>query len=70
MDIIGKPQTRINRDNSHRTIQGGELSCPTVDQINQNESVKSELAVHACKVLSQHLGYEVTYQNLGIKVIS
>lgn len=46
------------------------ISRSTIDKMEKNEPVKAELAVRACKVLSQHLGYEVTYQSLGMKVIS
>ncbi len=46
------------------------ISRSTIDKMEKDEPVKAELAVRACKVLSQHLGYEVTYQSLGIKVIS
>jgi DNA-binding XRE family transcriptional regulator len=46
------------------------ISRSTIDKMEKDEHVKAELAVRACKVLSQHLGYEVTYQSLGMKVIS
>jgi DNA-binding XRE family transcriptional regulator len=46
------------------------ISRSTIDKMEKDEPVKAELAVRACKVLSQHLGYEVTYQRLGMKVIS
>lgn len=46
------------------------ISRSTIDKMEKDEPVKAELSVRACKVLSQHLGYEVTYQSLGIKVIS
>ncbi len=46
------------------------ISRSTIDKMEKDEPVKAELAVRACKVLSQHLGYEVTYQSLGMKVIS
>jgi DNA-binding XRE family transcriptional regulator len=46
------------------------ISRSTIDKMEKGEPVKAELAVRACKVLSQHLGYEVTYQSLGMKVIS
>lgn len=46
------------------------ISRSTIDKMEKGEPVKAELAVRACKVLSQHLGYEVTYQSLGMRVIS
>lgn len=46
------------------------ISRSTIDKMEKGEPVKAELAVRACKVLSQHLGYEVTYQSLAIRVIS
>ena len=33
-----------------------------------NKPVKIELAVRVCRVLSRHLGYNVTYQSLKVKV--
>jgi len=46
------------------------ISRSTIDKMEKDEPVKAELAVRACRVLSQHLGYEVTFQSLGMKVIS
>lgn len=46
------------------------ISRSTIDKMEKDQPVKAELAVRACKVLSQHLGYEVTYQSLSMKVIS
>ena len=46
------------------------ISRSTIDKMEKDVPVKAELAVRACKVLSQHLGYDVTYQSLGMKVIS
>lgn len=45
------------------------ISRSTIDKMEKGEPVKAELAVRACRVLSQHLGYEVTYQRLEIQVI-
>ncbi len=45
------------------------ISRSTIDKMEKGEPVKAELAVRACRVLSQHLGYEVTYQGLEIRVI-
>lgn len=46
------------------------ISRSTIDKMEKGEPVKAELAVRACRVLSQHLGYEVTYRSLGMRVIS
>jgi DNA-binding XRE family transcriptional regulator len=46
------------------------ISRSTIDKMEKDEPVKAELAVRACRILSQQLGYEVTYLDLGIKVIS
>ena len=45
------------------------ISRSTIDKIQKDEPIKAELAVRACRMLSQHLGYEVTYQSLNIRVI-
>jgi DNA-binding XRE family transcriptional regulator len=45
------------------------ISRSTIDKMEKGEPVKAELAVRASRVLSQHLGYEVTYQGLEIQVI-
>jgi DNA-binding XRE family transcriptional regulator len=45
------------------------ISRSTIDKMQKNLPVKAELAVRACRVLSQHLGYEVTYQSLEIPTI-
>jgi DNA-binding XRE family transcriptional regulator len=45
------------------------ISRSTIDKMEKGEPVKAELAVRACRVLSQYLGYEVTYRSLEIRVI-
>ncbi len=45
------------------------ISRSTIDKMEKDEPIKAELAVRACRVLSQHLGYEVTYHSLEIRVI-
>ncbi len=47
-----------------------KISRSTIDKMEKDEPVKAELAVRACKVLSQRFDHEVTYQSLDIKVIS
>ncbi len=46
-----------------------DISRSTIDKMEKDKPVKAELAVKACRVLSQHLGYEVTYQSLEIKTL-
>ena len=46
-----------------------EISRSTIEKMEKNKPVKAELAVKACRVLSQYLGYEVTYQSLDIAVV-
>jgi DNA-binding XRE family transcriptional regulator len=64
-------ETRINAGITVTELsREANISRSTIDKMEKDEPVKAELAVRACKELSQHLGYEVTYQSLGIKVIS
>ena len=64
-------ETRINAGITVTDLsREANISRSTIDKMEKGEPVKAELAVRACKVLSQHLGYEVTYQSLGMKVIS
>jgi DNA-binding XRE family transcriptional regulator len=43
------------------------ISVSTIYKMEKGEPVKIELAVRACRVLSQYLGYKVTYQSLHMK---
>lgn len=64
-------ETRINAGITVTELsREANISRSTIDKMERDEPVKAELAVRACKVLSQRLGYDVTYQSLGIKVIS
>ncbi len=45
------------------------ISRATIDKMEKDLPVKAELAVRACRVLSQHLGSDVTYQSLEIKTV-
>ncbi|QBD82246.1 XRE family transcriptional regulator [Ktedonosporobacter rubrisoli] len=45
------------------------ISRSTINKMEKSEPVKAELAVRACRVLSLHLGTEVTYQSLEIRVL-
>ena len=47
-----------------------KVSRSTIEKMERNEPVRAELATRACRVISQYLGREVTYESLGIKVIS
>jgi DNA-binding XRE family transcriptional regulator len=63
-------ETRINAGITVTELsREANISRSTIDKMEKDEPVKAELAVRVCKVLSQSLGYEVTYQSLGIKVI-
>jgi len=46
-----------------------EISRSTIEKMEKDRPVKTELAVRACRILSQYLGYEVTYQSLEIKTV-
>ena len=64
-------ETRINAGITVTELsREAKISRSTIDKMEKDEPVKAELAVRACKVLSQHLDYEVTFQTLDIKVIS
>ena len=44
-----------------------KVSSALISSIERGKPVKPELAVRVCRVLSQYLGYEVTYKSLNIK---
>jgi transcriptional regulator with XRE-family HTH domain len=46
------------------------VSRSTIEKMERGEPVRAELAARACRVISHHLGREVTYESLDIKVIS
>ncbi len=46
-----------------------EISRSTIEKMEKDKPVKAEMAVKACRVISQYLGYEVTYQSLEIKTV-
>ena len=63
-------ETRINAGITVTELsREANISRSTIDKMEKGEPVKAELAVRACRVLSQHLGYEVGYQSLEIRVI-
>jgi len=47
-----------------------KVSRSTIEKMERDEPVRAELASRACKVITQYLGRDVTYQSLNIKVIS
>ncbi len=47
-----------------------KVSRSTVEKMERDEPVRAELAARTCRVISQYLGREVTFQGLNIKVIS
>ena len=47
-----------------------KVSRSTIEKMERDEPVRAELASRACRVISQHLGREVTYESLKINVIS
>jgi len=63
-------ETRINAGITVTELsRQANISRSTIDKMEKSEPVKAELAVRACRVLSQNLDYEVTYQSLEIRVI-
>lgn len=46
-----------------------DVSRSTLEKMERDEPVRAELAARTCRVISQYLGREVTYQNLGIKTL-
>ena len=63
-------ETRINAGITVTELsREANISRSTIDKMEKDDPVKAELAVRACKVLSQHLGHEVTYLSLGIKTL-
>ncbi len=46
-----------------------KVSRATIEKIEKNEAVRAPLAARACTALSNHLGYQVTYQELEIKTV-
>ncbi len=45
------------------------VSRATIEKIEKGEAVRAPLAARACTALSKHLGYQVTYLELGIKTV-
>ncbi len=64
-------QARINAGITVTELsRQANISRSTIDKMEKDKPVKAELAVRACRVLSQYLGREVTYQSLDLKTIS
>lgn len=46
-----------------------DVSRAFIDRIEKGQPVRAPLAARVCKVISQHLGYEVTIQDLEIPTV-
>jgi transcriptional regulator with XRE-family HTH domain len=46
-----------------------KVSRATIEKIEKDEAIRAPLAARACTALSNHLGYQITYQDLGIKTV-
>ncbi len=46
-----------------------QISRSTIEKIERDIPVRAPLASRACNVLSRHLGYEITIENIGIKTV-
>ena len=47
-----------------------DISRSTIEKMQKDKPVKAELAVRACRVLSQRLGREITYRDLNIQTVN
>ncbi len=55
--------------NVSRLAQLADVSRPTIEKMERDEAVRPDLASAVCRVLSEKLGYEVTIEDAGIKVL-
>ncbi len=63
-------QARINAGLTITQLsKESDVSRSTIEKIERDEPVRAELAARACRVISQHLGNEVTYQSLNVKTL-
>ncbi len=63
-------QARINAGLTITQLsKESDVSRSTIEKIERDEPVRAELAARACRIISQHLGYEVTYQGLDVKTL-
>jgi transcriptional regulator with XRE-family HTH domain len=46
-----------------------KISRSTIEKIEKEQPVRAPLASRACNVLSRYLGYEVDYNEIGIKTV-
>jgi DNA-binding XRE family transcriptional regulator len=46
-----------------------DVSRALIEKIQKNQRIREPLAARVCNVLSRHLGYEVTYQELEIPTV-
>ncbi len=63
---FGRARLRAGLSASQLAMEA-RVSSSLISNIEREKPVKVELAVRVCKVLSQYLGYEVTYKSLKIK---
>jgi transcriptional regulator with XRE-family HTH domain len=47
-----------------------KVSRSTIEKMERDGPVRAELAARVCRVISQYLGRDVTYESLNITVIS
>lgn len=47
-----------------------DVSRSTIEKIEKDQPVKAVMAARACNALSRYLSSPVTYESLGIKVLS
>ena len=63
-------QARINAGLTITQLsKESDVSRSTIEKIERDEPVRAELAARACRVISQYLGKEVTYQSLNVKTL-
>lgn len=46
-----------------------KVSRSTIEKIEKDIPIRAPLASRVCNILSQHLGYEVDYENIGVKTV-
>ncbi len=46
-----------------------DVSRSTIEKIEKDIPVRAPLASRACNVLARHLGYEVSFESIGVKTV-
>ena len=46
-----------------------KISRSTIEKIEKEKPVRAPLASRACNILGRYLGYEVNYEDIGIKTV-